>query len=164
MHLRLQLDRTIMTIRKTSDVDLLGPWAWKLMGCGLWDPVGKSALGELDDDGEIKWACIYDHYEEGGSIQMHIAVDNPKYVTRQAICSCFEYPFYQLRVKKVLGIVNSENSTALTFDLKLGFRVETIIKDAYDMGSMYILSMTQEQCRWLRGKDNGWISKRSRAA
>ena len=147
-----------------SNINILGPWAWKLMGCGEWYPEGKSALGELNDKGDPNWAVVYDHYEKGGSIQMHIAIDNPKYVTRQAISTVFEYPFYQLGVKKVLGIVNSTNNSALTFDLRLGFTVEAIISDAYDMGSMYILSMRQDQCRWLRGKDYGQFSKRSAAA
>lgn len=146
------------------DVDILGPWAWKLMGSGEWFPEGKSALGELNDNGDPKWAVIYDHYEEGGSIQMHMAIDNPKYVTRQAISACFEYPFYQLGVKKVLGIVNSTNHRALSFDMRVGFTVEAIISDAYDMGSMYILSMKRDQCRWLRGKDYGQFSKRTAAA
>ena len=148
----------------TSDLELLGPWAWKRMGSGEWFSQGKSALGELNDDGDIKWAAVYDRYEPGGSIHMHIAIDNPKYVTRQAISACFEYPFCQLDVKKVLGIVNSENHAALTFDLRLGFHVEHVIKDAYDRGDMYILSMTREQCRWIRGKDYGIVSKRSAAA
>jgi RimJ/RimL family protein N-acetyltransferase len=147
-----------------SDVDLLGPWAWKLMGCGVWSPEGKSALGELNDDGTIQWAVVYDHYEEGGSIQMHIAIDNPKYVTRQAICACFEYPFLQLGVKKVLGIVNSNNDKALTFDLRLGFEIEAMVENVYKMGHMYILSMTREQCRWIRGKRYGIRSQRSAAA
>ena len=154
----------VKKLQLCSDVDLLGPWAWKLMGSGVWNAVGKSALGELNDDGVPNWAVIYDHFEEGGSIQLHIAIDNPKYVTRQAISACFEYPFYQLGVKKVLGIVNSTNDSALTFDMRLGFTVEAIISDAYDMGSMYILSMTREQCRWLRGKNYGLRIKRSAAA
>ena len=151
-------------MKLTTDENLLGPWAWKLMGSGEWHSQGKTALGELADDGGIKWAAIFDNYEPGGSIHIHIAIDNPKHVTRQAISAVFEYPFYQLGVKKVLGIVNSENHAALAFDLRLGFQVEHVVKDAYDMGDMYILSMTQEQCRWIRGKDYGWISKRTAAA
>jgi len=148
----------------SNDVNALGPWAWKLMGCGVWSPVGKSALGELNDNGTPKWAVIYDHYEEDGSIQLHIAIGNPKYVTRQAISAVFEYAFYQLGVKKVLGIINSENDSALTFDLRLGFKLEYIIEDVYKRGNMYILSMTREQCRWLRGKDHGISFKRPAAA
>lgn len=148
----------------STDTNVLGPWAWKVMGNGLWFPEGKTALGFITPAGEIRWAVIYDHYEEGGSVQMHIAIDNPKYVTRQAISDVFEYPFIQLGVNKVIGIVNSENIKALEFDVRLGFEVEAVIADAYNVGDMYILSMTRQQCRWLRGKDYGWISKSTAAA
>jgi RimJ/RimL family protein N-acetyltransferase len=97
---------------------------------------------------------IYDHYEKG-SIQMHVASDDPKYWTRRALHDVFAYPFYQLRVKKVIGVCNSENTRALSIHLRLGWELEAVVTDVYEMGDMYILSMTQEQCRWLRGKDNG---------
>jgi len=120
-------------------------------------------MGYVKDDSEVLWAASYDHFEQG-SVQVHLAVDNPKIETRQAIREVFEYPFYQLRVKKLIGIVNSENTRALTFDLRLGFHVEATIEDAYDRGDMYILSMTQEQCRWLRGKSNGFSNESAAAA
>lgn len=151
-------------MKHSNDIDILGPWAWKLMGSGVWSSTGRSAVGAVDGNGTPLWAVIYDHYEPEGSIQLHIAIDNPKYVARRAIQAVFEYPFSQLGVKKVLGIVNSTNEASMTFALRLGFTVEAIISDAYDMGSMYILSMTREQCRWLRGRDNGIISNRSAAA
>jgi RimJ/RimL family protein N-acetyltransferase len=151
-------------LANNKDVDVLGPWAWKLMGSGQWwGPEGKSALGHIKD-GEILWAAVYDHYEKGGSIQVHIAIDDPKVVTRRAISQVFEYPFNQLGVKKLIGIVNSENIKALAFDLRLGFQIEHVIYDAYDMGDMYILTMTPDQCRWIRGKDYGQLNKRSAAA
>lgn len=148
----------------SSDILLLGPWAWERIGGGLWTPIGKTALGYVDSDGTIKWATVYDNFNPGGSIQMHIAIDDSKYVTRRAISACFEYPFYQLGVKKVLGVVNSEDLKTLSFDLRLGFELEAVIKDGYEIGDMYILSMTLEQCRWLRGKDYGRQSQRTAAA
>lgn len=151
-------------MKRTTDIEVLGPWAWKLMGSGTWHSAGKSGLGDVDDKGVPVWAIIYDNYEPGGSIHIHIAIDNPKYVSRRAIMDVFEYPFSQLGVKKVLGIVNSNNYAALSFDLRLGFHVETVISDAYDMGDMYILSMTREQCRWLRGQDHGISIERTAAA
>jgi hypothetical protein len=113
------------------------------MGSTTYSSTGKSAMGVVDDDGTIRWAVVYDNYESGGSVQMHIAITDPKYVTRRAISAVFEYPFYQLGVKKVLGFVNSENLKALSFDL---------------------LSMTREKCRWLRGKEDGFSFKSTAAA
>lgn len=120
------------------------------MGNKEWSPEGKVALGEID-----KWAVIYDHYEPDASIQMHIAISNPKHVTRQAIRAVFEYPFKQLDVKKVFGFVNSENAAALAFDRRLGFTVDAVLQGMYKRGDTYILSMTRKQCRWLRGYKNG---------
>jgi RimJ/RimL family protein N-acetyltransferase len=121
-------------------------------------------MGAVDDDGTIYWGVVYDNYNPGGSIQMHVAITSPKYVTRRAISAVFEYPFYELGVKKVLGFVSSENYEALTFDIRLGFQVEAVINDVYEMGDLYILSMTQEQCRWLRGRSYGRQSQRTAAA
>lgn len=127
-----------------------------------WTPVGRTALGYVDPDNEIKWAVVFEEYRPGGSIRIHVAVGDSKYVTRRAISEIFEYPFYQLGVKKVIGIVDSANTAALTFDLRIGFKIEAVVNEAYGMSDMYILSMTQEQCRWLRGKEDG--SRKSAAA
>ena len=151
-------------MRRTTDIEVLGPWAWKLRGSGIWHSAGKSGLGEVDDKGVPMWAIIFDNYEPGGSIHIHIAIDNPKYVSRRAISDVFEYPFCQLGVKKVLGIVNSNNYAALSFDLRLGFHVEAIISDPYYMGDMYILSMKLKQCRCLIGKEHGISIERTAAA
>lgn len=146
-----------------SDAGFLTPWVWNKMDCNVWDLEGKTAIGRVEQ-GDIKWAVIYDHYEEGGSIQMHVAISDPKSISRRAIFAVFEYPFCQLGVKKVLAVVNSTNHAALTLDLRLGFEVECVIKDAYSMGDMYILSMTPEQCRWIRGISDGKLQKTAEAA
>lgn len=138
-----------------SEVSIIGPWAWKLMGNEEWHPKGKAALGEIINSRGPVWAVVYDHYETDASIQMHIAISNPKYVTRQAIQAVFEYPFKQLGVKKVFGFVNSENAVALEFARRLGFTVDAVIQGMYKKGDTYILSMARKQCRWLRGQKNG---------
>jgi RimJ/RimL family protein N-acetyltransferase len=149
----------------STDIDYLGQWVWRKQDNHYWFPQGKSAVGYVDPhDGLPKWAVVYDDYEPGGSIKMHTAIADPKYVSRRAIFAVFEYPFYQLGVKKVLATVNSENYAALTLDLRLGFEVEAVIEDAYDVGNMYILSMTREQCRWLRGIEDGKLQEAATAA
>lgn len=139
-----------------NDTDYLGRWVWRQQKNYNWFSEGKSALGFIHPhDGRPRWAVVYDDYEPGGSIRMHTAISDPKYVSRRAISAVFEYPFHQLGVKKVLATVNSKNRAALDLDFRLGFEVEAVIEDAYDVGNMYILSMTHEQCRWLRGIEDG---------
>lgn len=125
--------------------------------------MGRSALGELDNAGSPKWAVIFEAYNIR-SIRMHIAIADPKYVTRRAIAAVFEYPFRQLDVKKVITFVDSSNKKALFFNLRLGLKIEATVKDAYEMGDMYILSMTQNECHWLRGISDGRFSHRAAAA
>jgi RimJ/RimL family protein N-acetyltransferase len=120
-------------------------------------------MGHIEN-GDIKWAVVFDNYHKHGSIHIHIAVADRKYVTRRAIQAVFEYPFIQLGVKKLIGIVNSENAAAISFDLRLGFEIEAVIEDAYERGDMYILSMTPEQCRWIRGIANGNCERSTAAA
>jgi RimJ/RimL family protein N-acetyltransferase len=152
-----------MWTTNSTDVDKLGAWAWERMGYpDAWTPVGRSALGFINDKGEVLWAAVYEEYHPNGSVRIHIAISSPKFVTRRAISEVFEYPFYQLGVKKVIGIVDSANTAALAFDIRLGFKIEAVVKDAYDMGDMYILSMTRDECQWLRGKEDG--SQRATAA
>lgn len=79
---------------------------------------------------------------------MHVAAEKP--VTRTYTKFCFEYAFNQLKVKKVLGLVDSTNLSALRFDSHLGFIEEARIKDAGKTGDLIILSMTRPQCRWVK--------------
>lgn len=159
------MGRKRQVLPNSTDIDILGPWAWAQIGQGMWYPEGKSGMGYIHPlTKKPTWAVIFDDYEEFGSIKMHVALTTPKCVTRRAIQAVFEYPFSQLGVKKVLATVNSENHAALSFDLRLGFKVEAVIKDAYERGDMYILSMTQDQCRWIRGKTHGKCEESSAAA
>ena len=86
---------------------------------------------------------------EGGSIAIHVAGFDPHWMTRDLIWATFDYCFNQLKVKKIIGMVNSSKPKVLKFDLKLGFVEETRIKDYYCDGDLIVLSMVREQCRWL---------------
>jgi len=91
---------------------------------------------------------VYDHFN-GRSICMHVAIEKP--VTRGYTRACFAYPFLQLGVEKVIGMVDSTNEDALRFDTKLGFTEEARIKDAGKYGDLVLLTMTRQQCRWIKG-------------
>ena len=82
-------------------------------------------------------------------------------MNREFLWYCFYYPFEQLQVKKILGLVESDNAEARKLDEHLGFTLEATLKDAAPKGDLLIYSMTRDQCKWLslteryRGKTQG---------
>jgi RimJ/RimL family protein N-acetyltransferase len=107
-----------------------------------------SGIG-LEKDGELIAGVLFDNYT-GRSVQMHVAaIPGRRWMTKEYLRVCFDYPFRQLGVCKIIGIVDSTNEDALRFDRHLGFVEEAIIKDAGKHGDLHILSMTRQQCRFI---------------
>jgi hypothetical protein len=97
---------------------------------------------------------------------MHVAaVPGARWMTREFLWVCFDYPFNQLRVNKILGLVDSTNVPAQRFDQNLGFVLEHSIKDAGKVGDLLVYSMTRQQCRFLEmGEKYGRKSLRTAPA
>lgn len=100
-------------------------------------------------DGKLIAGVLYDNFN-GRSVQMHVAAEGKHWLVREYLRTCFDYPFNQLKVNKVIGLVDSTNLDALRFDRHLGFVDEHVIKDAGKYGDLHILTMTREQCRFLK--------------
>ena len=129
------------------DASIIGPWVCERTG-GQWN--GEGACIGMVKDGAIVAGVIFDHYN-GQSACMHVASDGSRHwLTRKFLETCFDYPFNQLKLKKVIGLVDSMNIDALKFDKHLGFVEEAVIKDAGAKGDLHILTMTRQQCRFLK--------------
>lgn len=110
-----------------------------------FDPTRSRFIG-LESNGEIAAVTGFTDFN-AVSCHMHIGIEGR--LTREYTRFCFWYPFEQLGVKKVFGLVAANNAKALRFDKHLGFQEEARIKEALPSGDMIILSMTKEQCRFL---------------
>jgi RimJ/RimL family protein N-acetyltransferase len=124
----------------------VGRWVCARTG-GQWMPGEGMAIG-LERDGDLVAGVMFDHYN-GRSIAMHVAGAGMRWCTRAFRAAVFGYPFLQLKVAKVLGLVDSTNLQARRFDEHLGFRLEARIADAAPSGDLLIYSMTAAQCRHL---------------
>ena len=102
----------------------------------------------LEKNGALIAGVLYDNCN-GRSVQMHVAATGKTWLNREFLWKCFDYPFNQLKVHKIIGLVDSENADALRFDRHLGFETEAIIKNAGRRCDMIILSMTKDKCRFL---------------
>jgi hypothetical protein len=121
----------------------VGPWVCAQTN-GLWTPEDSTAIG-LECRGELIAGTIFSQFN-GRSIVMHTAIQR---MNREFLWYCFHYPFVELQVQKVLGLVDSFNMPAVALDRNLGFIVEAVIKGAGPQGDLMVFSMTRDQCRWL---------------
>lgn len=126
----------------------MGPWVCSMTG-GNYCEGTTIALSEY---GQLIAGVLYDEYN-GTSIRMHVAAIGLRWMTKEYLWMCFHYPFEQLKVKKIIGLVGSGNEKAIEFDEHLGFQLEHSIEDAHRDGALLVYTMTREQCRFLRIKN-----------
>jgi hypothetical protein len=71
-------------------------------------------------------------------------------MSRRHLKESFRYAFDICGCNVVFGTVPSGNQRALEIDLRLGFKEVANIAGAHPDGSLHILMMRREDCRWLR--------------
>lgn len=113
-------------------------------------------------DGErLLGGVVYQTYTgPNGSIAMHMAGFTPHWASKDMLWIAFDYPFNQLKCKKIFGTLPSNSIRTLQIDLKLGFREEIRVADVFPDADLIVLSMTRERCRWLDIKPRSVASRR----
>lgn len=101
------------------------------------------------DRGVILGAVVYDGFTPY-DCNLHIAIDDKRCVTRAVLRCVFGYPFDQLGLARVTGLVPASNQAALDFDLRLGFREEGRKVKAFGDEDEIILGLLKEDCIWIR--------------
>ena len=126
----------------------VGEWVCQQMGA-TYNPDACVAIGRVDGD-RVIGGVVYDDYN-GSSICMHCAGEGG-WLTKELLRAVFGYPFTQLKVKKVIGFVDSTNKAAMRLNEHLGFTLEAKVQDGTATGDLLIYTMTPEQCRFLGGR------------
>lgn len=69
----------------------------------------------------------------------------------KAVC---DYAFRQCRLKRITGMVPTNEPDVIAFDKHIGFREEFVMKDGAVDADMQVLVLTPEDAsRWLEGED-----------
>lgn len=124
----------------------VGGWIQK-NGAGFYRE-GSKCLG-LEKNGEIQAGVLYD-YHNGASVYAHIAINGK--ITKEFLWVIFDYPFRQLGVKVLIGLVAESNLKARRFVEHLGFKLIAPIPEGHPDGSLLIYTMRREDCRWIRNE------------
>lgn len=134
--------------------DIVGPWVTERAG-GTWVAGRGTTIGLWDCEAEELIAgTLFEDYNTA-HVLMHVAaIPGRKWLCRQFLWACFDYPFNQLGCSRVTGIVPSCNLEARRFDEHLGFKLEATLKDAHPEGDLLVYAMWREDCRWLKLKRN----------
>ncbi len=108
----------------------------------------SQALG-WTEGGELIAGVAYNDFN-GVNICMHVAaVPGKRWLRREFLFTCFDYPFNQLKAKRITATVAEGNKEARKFDEKLGFVLETTLSDAHPTGGLLVYVMRRQDCRWL---------------
>lgn len=127
--------------------DRLLPWAQERIGV----PFRRDAytLG-LEKEGELVAVVVFDGFGET-DCSMHIASDGTKaWMNKALLLHAFAYPFDQLGLLRVTGLVPADNQAALAFDENLGFVREGYHPKAGPGGKDLVsLGLLKENCRFV---------------
>lgn len=126
---------------------IVGNWVYARTG-GTFPENICTAIG-LAKDNKLVAGVVYEGFN-GASIKTHIAIDDKTYLTKAFIHKIFSYPFDQLNVHKLIGVVDSSNTKALALNKRLGFKQEGVLEGASLTGDLILMTMTKSQCRWLK--------------
>jgi len=115
-------------------------------------PKMHHCIAQYDDEDRLVAGVLFTDYW-GGSVMMHCAIFGKGLGRRPFLWLVFQYPFVQLRVKKVIGLVPEWNHQARNLNLHLGFKLEYTMADVFNnsdgVDGMHLMSMRKEECRWL---------------
>lgn len=126
------------------------PWASKqLFGTENDFNEADEAIG-ITKDGNLIGVVVYTDYRPNLSIEMSIATVDKNWASRYNLRAFFEFPFTQLRLRRVQTLCSANNEGVIMFNKKLGFKPEGYHRCAWhDGGDAISWSMLKEECRWL---------------
>lgn len=128
--------------------DKLLPWAQERIGVAFRRDA--YTIG-LERDGQLVAVVVFDSFGETDCC-MHIASDGTKaWMSKRLLLSSFAFPFTQLGLLRVTGLVPVDNQAALAFDENLGFVREGYHPKAGPGGKDLVsLGLLRENCKFWR--------------
>lgn len=113
-----------------------------------YNPAANVNFARLIDE-QFQGGVVFSNYT-GESISIHVGAVNSQWINRDMLWITFDYPFKQLGVKSIFGLVAEDNLHALNFDRKLGFKQVARIEGVYPNDiACIVMRMKRDECRFL---------------
>jgi RimJ/RimL family protein N-acetyltransferase len=133
----------------TSNQDVLATWLCKKIA--LTPTPHIRCIGQIDET-QIVGVVGFDMYN-GASCMMHVAGEG-NWLSRGLLWAAFDYPFNVMKCKVVFALIPCSNRTSIHFSKRIGFKLRDEIEDAHPDGSLLLMAMRADECRWL-GEEYG---------
>lgn len=134
----------------SSHQEVLGNWALARIpystGWGSFRAIG------LVTETEILAAVIYNDFYEAGCAIHIAAVPGKSWLTREFLFAAFDYPFNQLKFRRLTGYVASRNLEAQRLDEHLGFKREGYLRHMLPDDDVILYGMIRNECRYINGR------------
>lgn len=105
------------------------------------------AMG-VEQDGQIVAGAVLNNYN-GANATCHIAIDKRTKLLVEMIRHFCNYAFNHAKLKRLTGMVPTNEPHIIAFDKHLGFEEEYVMKDGAPGADMMVLVMRPDTCRWL---------------
>lgn len=114
--------------------------------------------------GKLVGGVVFNNYR-GFDIHMSAAFDSKSWALPQTIRALCEYPFKELKCVRVTAMTGRKNKKARKVLSVLGFREVGVAHRGLDgREDAFIFELLKENCKWLKDKDHGLVSKAATAA
>lgn len=108
---------------------------------------GFKSLAAIDH-GDVWGAVVYDAFTPYECC-IHVRLDKPGCKEPSILRAVFGYPFEQLGLKRITGLVGSRNEKGQELCEWLGFHLEGRKREALGDEDELVYGMTREDCRWV---------------
>lgn len=127
--------------------ELIGEWVALQVGHKA-DWGSFYALGVMVGDKVIAGVVI--NNMNGANATCHIAIKGFSKLIADMFRHVARYAFVVCELKRLTGMVPTNEPEIIAFDKHIGFEEEFVLKDGAPGADMMILVMWPEKCRWLK--------------
>jgi len=99
-------------------------------------------------DGVLVGGCVYYTWNHR-NVFMHSAADDSRWLNRTYLHYLFDYAFNVCNVERITGLVDEDNIHAQQFNNRIGFELETRMKNACPSGDILVYVMYKDDCKWI---------------
>lgn len=119
-----------------------------------------SALA-LVDETRILAGVVYNQYSKA-NVFAHIAgLPGRHWLSPEFLFAMFDYPFRELGVRRITGLVQERNADSQRFVLHAGFSFEGRLAEALPDDDLLVYGMLKRNCRWISDEFCGQLQRRN---